>query len=480
MQNGILLQAFYWDYPADGRLYRRLKEEATSLAEIGISAVWMPPAGKGTSPEDVGYGNYDYWDLGEFDAKGSVRTKYGTRAELEEAITALHEAGISVYADMIFNHKVGADESEVFQAVMVDQNDRNKDISAPHEIEGWTKFTFPERAGKYSDFVWRYYHFSGVDYDKLTGTNAIYRIVGDGKYWAEDTDKEKGNYDYLLGADIDHNHPEVIEELKRVSQFMIEEMKYDGFRFDALKHISQSFIDELTDFIIEKRPDFYFVGEYWHDSKPLMEHYLDKTSYTVDLFDVPLHFSLYEASKREDFDLRNIFQDTLVQAHPMKAVTFVDNHDSQPGQSLCSWVDPWFREIAHAIILFRKDGYPCLFLGDLLGIPEAEYDGMADTLINMCKIRGQNAYGEQENYFVAPTKIGWVRRGDDEHTPLVVLISSADDDEERMFVGEAEAGQTYVDRSGKNEPITIDETGYGIFTVAPRSVTYWTREKAGS
>ncbi|HHT25355.1 MAG TPA: alpha-amylase, partial [Clostridiaceae bacterium] len=75
-----------------------------------------------------------------------------------------------------------------------------------------------------------------------------------------------------------------------------------------------------------------------------------------------------------------------------------------------------------------------------------------------------------------PTKIGWVRRGDDEHTPLAVLISSADDDEERMFVGEAEAGQTYVDRSGKNEPITIDETGYGIFTVAPRSVTYWTRE----
>ncbi len=43
-----------------------------------------------------------------------------------------------------------------------------------------------------------------------------------------------------------------------------------------------------------------------------------------------------------------------------------------------------------------------------------------------------------------------------------------------MFVGEAEAGKTYVDLSGKNEDVVIDDKGNGVFTVGPGSVTYWT------
>jgi alpha-amylase len=58
---------------------------------------------------DVGYGIYDYFDLGEFDPKGSVRTKYGTREELLAAIKAAQKAGLQVYADIILNHKMGAD-----------------------------------------------------------------------------------------------------------------------------------------------------------------------------------------------------------------------------------------------------------------------------------------------------------------------------------------------------------------------------------
>ena len=33
---------------------------------------------------------------------------------------------------------------------------------------------------------------------------------------------------------------------------------------------------------------------------------------------------------------------------PEKAVTFVDNHDTQPCQSLESWVEPWFKPLAYA------------------------------------------------------------------------------------------------------------------------------------
>ena len=78
-----MIQYFHWYSPADGDLWKQLAANARALAEAGITAVWLPPAYKGAAGGyDVGYGVYDLFDLGEFDQKGSVRTKYGTREEL--------------------------------------------------------------------------------------------------------------------------------------------------------------------------------------------------------------------------------------------------------------------------------------------------------------------------------------------------------------------------------------------------------------
>lgn len=57
-----------------------------------------------------------------------------------------------------------------------------------------------------------------------------------------------------------------------------------------------------------------------------------------------------------------------MQTHPTNAVTFVDNHDSQPHEALESWVDDWFKQSAYALILLRRDGYPVVFYGDYYGI----------------------------------------------------------------------------------------------------------------
>jgi len=110
--NGTMIQWFHWYGKGDGGHWRRLKKEARALAAAGITAVWLPPACKGGGPDDVGYGTYDLFDLGEFDQKGSVRTKYGTRQEYLEAVQACREAGLQVYADVVFNHKLFADAEE--------------------------------------------------------------------------------------------------------------------------------------------------------------------------------------------------------------------------------------------------------------------------------------------------------------------------------------------------------------------------------
>ena len=66
MENQTLMQYFEWYLPSDGQHWSRLAEDAPHLADLGIRKVWMPPAFKATSANDVGYGVYDLFDLGEF------------------------------------------------------------------------------------------------------------------------------------------------------------------------------------------------------------------------------------------------------------------------------------------------------------------------------------------------------------------------------------------------------------------------------
>lgn len=41
--NGVMMQFFHWYSPADGTLWNQLAENASALAEVGITAVWLPP-----------------------------------------------------------------------------------------------------------------------------------------------------------------------------------------------------------------------------------------------------------------------------------------------------------------------------------------------------------------------------------------------------------------------------------------------------
>ena len=483
MENGVLFQAFEWYCPDNGSYYRNLMEKVVDLAANGVSAIWLPPVYKGTGPSDVGYGVYDLYDLGEFNQKGTVRTKYGTKQELLSLIQRCHELKMQVYADVVLNHKGGADATERFMAVKVDPHNRTLEMAAPREIEGWTRFDFAGRNKAYSDFTWSHVHFSGVDYDKSTDESAIFRIIGENKGWNLGVSTELGNYDYLMFADIDHAHPDVKAELFRWADWFIRETGVDGFRLDAVKHIDHVFMKDFQAHIrAEHGENFYLLGEYWLTDKNLKEEYLIGTEYGIDLFTVGLHFQLHEASVRgREYDLRTIFDNTLVKEFPSLSVTFVDNHDTQPGQALQSWVEPWFKESAYALILLRCDGYPCVFHGDYYGTGgEHPFPGMKDRIDILLAIRRQFAYGEQHDYFDHPNLIGWVRHGDAEHPfKTAVVITNADEGVLTMSVGEPEAGKTYRDRLGNNAGrVLIRDDGTGDFPAAAGKVCVWLADKA--
>ena len=481
MINGIMFQGFEWYLPDDGNYYKDMLLKLDELVEIGVSAIWLPPSCKAMGTNDTGYGIYDLYDLGEFDQKGAVRTKYGTKDELKTLIDAIHEKGMQVYADVVLNHKAGADFAEKFMAVKVDHADRTKDIEAPRDIEGWTGFNFPGRQGKYSDFQWSFNHFTGVDFDQSSGEQGIFRILGEHKGWNWGVSHENGNFDYLMFADIDHANEEVKNELLRWIDWFLDELNIDGIRLDAVKHIDDEFMNDFARHIKERQGDkFYILGEYWDNNLKANRKYMRNTEYGIDLFDVGLHFNLFEASHSEgNFDLRKIFDDTVVASNPPMCVTFVDNHDSEPGQALSSFVEPWFKEIAYALILLRKDGYPCVFYGDYYGVGgEYMIPGMKDKIDRLAKIRKDYAYGEQNDYFNEPDLIGWVRRGDEEHpTPCAIVISLKEKKSIRMFMGDDEKGKVYRDLTGNcQDLITIDEENYGEFVAEPGSLSVWMEE----
>lgn len=476
--NGIIMQYFEWYMESNQNLWNEIKENAEKLAKLGITALWLPPAYKGIGGKDeVGYGVYDVYDLGEFDQKGTVKTKYGSKDEYLEAIIKLKQVGIESYADIVLNHKMGADGLQEIPATKVSWANHNEEISTKETVKVATKYTFPGRKKKYSSFEWNWTDFDGIDYNNKTGEKALYKFIN--KKWGEEVDEEFGNYDYLMGADLDFSSPRVIKECIDWGKWYLEFTNVDGFRLDAVKHIDARFykdwIQTLRD---ESKKQLFAVGEYWSADVNKLHHYLTETEGKIALFDVPLHYNLYQASIDENYDMSQILEHTLVKENPCMSVTFVDNHDTQPGQALESFIEEWFKQIAYSIILLRNEGYPTVFYGDYYGI---KHDNISkvECLDILMLIRKYRAYGMQHDYFDHNHYIGWTQEGDLEHikSGIAVVISNSEDGIKRMYVGNQNEGEVYIDALDNYDgEVVIDNEGCGNFGVRAKSVSVWVKK----
>lgn len=473
--NGTLMQYFEWYMQCNQNLWNMVAQNAHKLSQMGISALWLPPACKGIGGKDeVGYGLYDLYDLGEFDQKGSIKTKYGSKEEYINCIKILKQEKIETYADIVLNHKMGADMLQTIPATKVDWGNHYQEVSDQEIVRVATKFTFPARKHKYSDFEWNWTHFHGIDYNDKTGEHAIFKFKD--KEWDNAVDEEFGNFDYLMGADIDFANTEVIEECYKWAKWYLEETKVDGFRLDAVKHINAEFYKNfITKIKTEIKENLFSVGEYWSTDISRLHRYIEETKGQISLFDVPLHYNLYNASKDENYNLSQILDNTLMKENPSKAVTFVDNHDTQPGQSLESFICGWFKIPAYSIILLRREGYPCVFYGDFYGIPHDNIKAIEELEV-LLKLRKEKAYGDQIDYFDNPNYIGWTRKGDKDHpnSGLAVIISNLEDGEKKMYIGEQYAGNIFIDvLNNCEDEVIIDDEGFGIFKVKGKSVSIW-------
>ena len=501
-ENETMMQAFYWElgqgdyannYPEETNLWDLLEARASDLAEVGITSLWLPPANKAWGGSDsVGYDNYDLWDLGEFNQKGSIRTKYGTKSELVAAIDAIHNAGMKAYYDVVFNHRMGAESKE---SVVLSSNSPDK---ANETIAAWTVFDFAGRqeyytqnkwAGLYHDFTWDKSCFDAVDYDDTTGDKGKFLFANKDWGWIY----EGGTEDYLMGADVDYSNwsngehsfnTNVVDEMKAWGQWVTKDIGFDGFRIDAIKHIDNHFINEWIDYVQSNTSkDLFFVGEAWIEDVSSLQGYIDSVKARntsndlsdLNVFDFPLR-AKFKALRDGggNFDMSSLKGAGLVNSsYSNHAVTFVDNHDTSRDESeygkrpISSYAYQ-----AYAYILTRKDVTPTVYWKDYYQF------GMKDGLDKLIEARKYFAYGPAYEVNNNDGDVySYVREGlaDVAGDGLVLMISDGKSGTVvSKNINSRQPNTTFYDYTGNVAgTITTDGTGKADFKVKQSESKGW-------
>jgi alpha-amylase len=350
---GVIMQAFYWDCPRlEGKEYQwwnHVKAELFVLKTAGFTALWLPPASKAANigGMSMGYDVYDYYDLGRYpqksvrkiSGKDEVRTWFGSEEELRSLIRAAHTSGLKVYADLVLNHNNGADAAE---------------YNPITNRTWWTRFT--PQSGLFTR-DWTCFNPSPYRAWDVTAFGDM--------------------------PDLCHINPRVSTGILNHAKWMIEEIGFDGFRYDFVKGFGAWIIRAIHDRSYTrggKPVEVSGMGECWAGDD-YIDSWLDEVNswaaHRVGAFDFPLRYRLKELCDSYGFSLRRLVEGgVLMKERPFEAVTFVDNHDFRGGDNPGIVND---KMLAYAFIL-THEGYPCVFWQDYyawgLG-REGERDGIA-------------------------------------------------------------------------------------------------------
>jgi alpha-amylase len=387
---GVMMQAFYWDCPREeGREYEwwnYLKENIPHLAELGFTALWLPPVHKAgnLSGPSMGYDPYDYYDLGEFDQKGSIKTWFGSKSELLELIKTAHEHGFGLIADMVINHNNGADEEELNP--IINQN-------------RWTLFNPASQQFKRN---WECFHPN---------------------YHEEWDEGQFGDM-----PDLSHGNPYVWEEILKLAKWMIEEIGFDGFRYDFVKGYGARTITAIQEHPYTRDGQAfqpYGVAEYWDNAGAII-NWANASNFStqnpVDAFDFPLRELLKSLCDSYGFSLHDLVTwDTVLGKQTQTTVTFVENHDLRDeGRGIVN-----DKLLAYSYI-FAHEGYPCVFWKDYYNYQLAQ-EGTANGIAALMNAHENYAAGTTETLWLDDNLYIMQRTGVDDKPGLIYVLNNRGD-----------------------------------------------------
>ncbi|MGN1160029.1 MAG: alpha-amylase family glycosyl hydrolase [Lachnospiraceae bacterium] len=293
------------------------------IQKLGANAIYFSPI---FESDTHGYNTRDY---------RKIDVRLGTNDDFKQVVNKLHEAGIRVVLDGVFNH-VG---------------------------RGFFAFRDVQEHRQNSRYCsWFHLSFDG---------NSNYN---DG-FWYEGWE---GNYDLVK---LNLQNEEVVQYLLESVDMWIREFGIDGIRLDVAYCLDHNFVRRLRSFCDSKKEDFFLVGEMLHGD------------YKVLVNDEMLHSATnYECYKGlySSFNSMNMFEinhSLLRQFGPENwtlyrgkhLLSFVDNHDVTRIASILS--NEKHLPLIYAL-LFGMPGIPCVYYGSEWGTKADKSQG--DPALRPC------------------------------------------------------------------------------------------------
>lgn len=287
---------------------KKVEEWIPHMKKLGINAIYFSPV---FESDTHGYNTRDY---------KKIDVRIGTNQDFKEVCQRLHENGIRVVLDGVFNH-VGRGFYQ-FQDVL-----KNRENSP---YLNWFHINLGGNSN-YNDGLW----YEG---------------------W-------EGNYDLVR---LNLQNGEVVHHILDAVQYWIDEFDIDGLRLDVAYCLDENFVRTLRSFTTEKKPDFFLLGEMLHgDYNRLMN---DSMLHSVTNYEC--YKGLYSS-----FNSMNMFEinhSLLRQFGPENwtlykgkhLLSFVDNHDVTRVASILS--NEKHLPLIYAMC-FGMPGIPCVYYGSEWG-----------------------------------------------------------------------------------------------------------------
>ena len=388
---------FYQIYPLgfcgapfenDGVLKHRIlkvQEWIPHIRKLGCNAIYFSPL---FESDTHGYNTRDYRKLD---------CRLGTNEDFKGIVDKLHQEGIRVVLDGVFNH-VGRGFFG-FQDVL-----KNREAST------------------YKD--WFHIDFHG---------NSPYQ---DGLYY----EGWEGHYDLVK---LNLRHEPVVRYLFESIELWIREFGIDGLRLDVAYCLDHDFVRRLRAFCDSQKQDFFLVGEMLHGD------------YKVLVNDEMLHSATnYECYKGlySSFNSMNMFEinhSLLRQFGPENwtlyrgkhLLTFVDNHDVSRIATILQ--NKEHLPLIYALA-FGMPGIPCIYYGSewgatgdksqgdpslRLSYEEPEWNGLTDFLARLTEAKKKSEalnYGEFRSVVLTNKQCIFERKAQNER---VLVAINADQEE---------------------------------------------------
>lgn len=284
------------------------------LKNLGITGLYLTPVCSGKS-------NHKYDTI----SYTKIDPAFGNDEDMSEMVSKAHERGIRVMMDGVFNHT-----GEFFKP--------------------WRDVIKNGPESKYYDwFMINSWPFS----NNGRNTNAK-----SGKYYTF------AFYDRM--PKLNTNNPKVIKYIVKVLKNWIMKYDIDGIRLDVAGDISHTLCKAIHNELKAIKPDFYILGEIWHDSIPWFrgDEYDSVMNYP---FGDSLNDFWSETSKTStDFEY-SINRCFTMYPEQVNRVLFnlLDSHDTIRLISKLKNIYQFYQQMA---VMFTMPGTVCIYYGTELAL----------------------------------------------------------------------------------------------------------------